>query len=119
MIAAGVVGFAAAVLLMKAMQGPKKKEEKKTDAEEHAAEARTPSVGGGLRPPPRQLSHGHDWDIKRTMSLKASHSASFSLRGPGAKAHLVYVPRIVLTGGPCGGKSSSMNHLKEALLKRG
>eukprot|EP00961_Rhodomonas_salina_P082855 1113711-Rhodomonas_salina.1 len=26
---------------------------------------------------------------------------------------------IALTGGPCGGKSSSMNYLKEAMLKLG
>jgi hypothetical protein len=52
--------------------------------------------------------------------LKAGQiNTKFKRKGPAEKGSTIYVPRIALTGGPCAGKSSSMEHLTKSLLALG
>ena len=58
--------------------------------------------------------------IPESQHLKAGHvNTKFKRKGPAEKGSAIYVPRIALTGGPCAGKSSSMQHLTDSLLKLG
>ena len=61
------------------------------------------------------------YDLKpESAHLKAGHiNTKFKRHGPTEKGSTMYVPRIALTGGPCAGKSSSMQNLTESLLNLG
>jgi len=67
----------------------------------------------------RRLSYKLDKGLAQ--SLKAhTPTAEYARKAPGVhKGGMLYVTRIALTGGPCAGKSSSMDSLREMLTQQG
>jgi hypothetical protein len=71
------------------------------------------------RQSPRSVWSGYDLNPE-SQHLKAEQvNTSFKRKGPAEKGSAIYVPRIALTGGPCAGKSSSMQNITDTLLKLG
>jgi predicted ATPase len=60
----------------------------------------------------------HHYDPKAAAAGTATNPAEVKKLKKGSK-NTNYVYRIVLTGGPCGGKSSSLSHLTKALTAKG
>lgn len=67
--------------------------------------------------PKRSVTHHYDKELANMGTAKNPAKVQKHVKHHGETKNYVY--RVVLTGGPCGGKSSSLDDLTKALTKKG